>query len=253
MAQPQKKSSGCGKIFLIIGIILLLIGGGVAAAVYFGYHKLEQTLKSSEAYTIAVKALKENPDIQEKLGEIQDTGFPLGSFNQDVSGSGQANFTMSVHGTKGDGQYHVEMVRRNSMWMLQQGSVRLAHGGTITIAEPGSDSNENTNTNELMPLPPEPSKVKGTINGGVLNSKALTLPQPAYPPVARSAKASGLVVIEVLIDEQGNVISARPMSGHPLLRAAATAAARQAKFSPTKVAGKPVKVSGQITYTFVLE
>ena len=60
-------------------------------------------------------------------------------------------------------------------------------------------------------------------------------------------------MIDVVIDEQGNVISARPMSGHPLLRAAATTAARQAKFSPTKVAGKPVKVSGQLTYTFVPE
>ena len=187
-AAPPQKSSGCGKIILIVGIILLLIGGGVAAAIYFGYHKLEQTLKSSEAYTVALKALKENPDVQERLGDIQDTGFPLGSFNQDASGSGQANFMMSVHGTKGDGQYHAEMIRRNSIWSLQRGSVRLANGGTITIAEPGSDNNDETNTNELTPLPPAPSTMKGTINGGVLNGNAISLPQPAYPPVARSAR-----------------------------------------------------------------
>ena len=73
MAQPPKKSSGCGKIVLIIAILLLLIAGGVAAAVYFGYHKLEQTLKSSEAYTVAVNALKEDREVKEKLGDIQDT------------------------------------------------------------------------------------------------------------------------------------------------------------------------------------
>jgi TonB family protein len=55
----------------------------------------------------------------------------------------------------------------------------------------------------------------------------------------------------VLIDENGNVISASAASGNPLLRAAAVAAARGAKFSPTKLSGQPVKVQGIITYNFV--
>jgi len=55
----------------------------------------------------------------------------------------------------------------------------------------------------------------------------------------------------VIVDEQGNVISARAISGHPLLQAAAVAAARQAKFQPTFLMGEPVKVNGVITYNFV--
>jgi len=43
------------------------------------------------------------------------------------------------------------------------------------------------------------------------------------------------------------------VSGHPLLQQAAVAAARQAKFTPTKLNGSPVKVSGILTYNFVLE
>ena len=46
--QPPKKKSGCGKIILIVAIILLVLGAGLAAAIYFGYQKLEQTLKASE-------------------------------------------------------------------------------------------------------------------------------------------------------------------------------------------------------------
>jgi protein TonB len=59
--------------------------------------------------------------------------------------------------------------------------------------------------------------------------------------------------VKFLVDEEGNVVSAQAIKGHPLLQVAAVAAARQAKFAPTKLSGKPVKVSGIITYTFAPE
>ena len=61
----------------------------------------------------------------------------------------------------------------------------------------------------------------------------------------------GKVIIEVLIDEDGNVVSAKVISGDSLLANAAVKAARRAKFVPTMLAGTPVKVSGNITYNFV--
>ncbi len=98
------------------------------------------------------------------------------------------------------------------------------------------------------------SEPKGkTISGGVLNGKAINLPQPAYPPVAKAAKASGTVVVQVIVDESGNVTEAHAVSGHPLLQAAAVAAARSAKFSPMKLSGQAVKVSGIINYNFTAE
>jgi protein TonB len=63
-------------------------------------------------------------------------------------------------------------------------------------------------------------------------------------------KAAGTVVVQVTVDENGNVISAHAVSGHPLLQAASVAAARGAKFSPTRLSGEPVKVNGVITYNF---
>ncbi|MEO8572578.1 MAG: energy transducer TonB [Pyrinomonadaceae bacterium] len=95
------------------------------------------------------------------------------------------------------------------------------------------------------------SSTPKTINGGVLNGKAVKLPKPPYPPAARAVSASGAVSIQVLIDENGEVFSAAAVSGHPLLRSASAIAACESKFSPTQLSGNPVKVYGIITYNFV--
>ena len=89
-----------------------------------------------------------------------------------------------------------------------------------------------------------------TIAGGVVNGKAIRLPKPIYPPEVAASGIGGSVKIQVLIDEEGNVISAEAVSGNSILRPFAEQAARQAKFAPTKLAGQPVKVSGVIVYVF---
>jgi len=103
------------------------------------------------------------------------------------------------------------------------------------------------------PDAPKPTPPRAPISGGVLNGKAISLPKPAYPPIARAAHAAGTVVVQVTIDENGNVIAAHAVSGHPLLQGAAVGAARQARFSPTKLSGQPVKVTGVIQYNFVAQ
>ncbi len=90
-----------------------------------------------------------------------------------------------------------------------------------------------------------------SISAGVVNGKATSLPKPEYPAAAFAVKASGAVNVQVSIDENGNVISASAVSGHPLLRQAAEQAARQATFKPTLLSGQPVKVTGVIVYNFV--
>lgn len=87
----------------------------------------------------------------------------------------------------------------------------------------------------------------------VINSDALYLPKPPYPPFAKQIKVQGVVSVQVLIDETGKVVSAKTISGHPLLAAAAQKAAYEARFSPTMLGDHPVKVSGVITYNFLLQ
>ncbi len=86
---------------------------------------------------------------------------------------------------------------------------------------------------------------------GVETSHALELPQPAYPPLAARAHASGEVRVQVIVDVDGKVIAASAISGNPLLRAAAVNAARSALFTPPKFQGRLVKVVGVISYNFV--
>lgn len=102
-------------------------------------------------------------------------------------------------------------------------------------------------------LPPPVRKQQAPlrpISGGVLNGKALKLPAPLYPELARRAHTQGTVSVEVVIDASGRVISAKAVSGPELLREAAERAAMQAKFTPAMLSGEPVKVVGTINYNF---
>lgn len=104
----------------------------------------------------------------------------------------------------------------------------------------------------LPPDPPQPPKNKVMKKSVLLNSEALSLPKPRYPPLAIQIHLEGVVNVQVLIDETGKVVSAKAVSGHPLLTLEAVRAANQAKFSPTILGDQPVKVSGVITYNFTL-
>ncbi|HKO98046.1 MAG TPA: TonB family protein [Pyrinomonadaceae bacterium] len=89
-----------------------------------------------------------------------------------------------------------------------------------------------------------------SISGGVLNGKATSLPKPDYPIEAQNAGITGTVAVQVTVDEAGNVIEARAVSGHPLLQQPSVIAAQLAKFAPTSLMGDPVKVTGVIMYNF---
>lgn len=91
------------------------------------------------------------------------------------------------------------------------------------------------------------------VEGGVINGRAISKPAPPYPIIAKLARAKGPVTVRILVNEQGDVVSAWATAGHPLLQAAAVEAASQAKFIPTTLSGQPVKVGGLITYNFVLQ
>jgi len=103
-----------------------------------------------------------------------------------------------------------------------------------------------------VPPPPPPPAVKILKVSRVLNSQALSLPPPGYPPIARQTRTQGTVIVQVLIDEEGKVISAKATSGHVLLVPAAQSAAMRARFSPTVLGDQKVKVQGVITYNFLL-
>lgn len=118
----------------------------------------------------------------------------------------------------------------------------------------GTGNNNIVATTDPPPPPtPAPTVVPRVLKiSRVLNSQALSLPRPTYPPLARQIKVQGTVAVQVLIDENGKVISAKAVSGHPLLVPEAMKAAMSARFSPTFIGDQPVKISGVITYNFLM-
>lgn len=91
------------------------------------------------------------------------------------------------------------------------------------------------------------------VEGGILNGKARSLPAAVYPPAAKSAGVEGTVYVRVTVDETGSVSDARSLGGPRMLGRAAEDAAREALFAPTRLSGRPVKVTGVLSYNFTLE
>src|SRR5262245_37088165 len=96
----------------------------------------------------------------------------------------------------------------------------------------------------------KPRRIK--VSGGVLQGTAIKKVSPPYPPIARAARAAGKVEVQVTISEQGEVIEAIALSGHPLLRDASVNAAKQWVFKPTELRGAPVKAQGILVFNFTL-
>jgi TonB family protein len=88
--------------------------------------------------------------------------------------------------------------------------------------------------------------------GAGLAGKAIKKVQPVYPPIAKAAGAQGPVSVQIVVSEAGEVESAKATAGHPLLQQAAVDAAKGWQFSPTKLSGNAVKVSGTISFVFAL-
>ncbi len=98
---------------------------------------------------------------------------------------------------------------------------------------------------------PAPKKIR--VSGGVLQGASLKKVQPAYPAEAKAQRIQGMVEIQILVSEDGDVIEATAISGPEQLRDVALNAARQWKFKPTELAGVPVKVQGVLTFNFTLQ
>lgn len=122
-----------------------------------------------------------------------------------------------------------------------------------------------TNTNETTPPPPPPTPTPAVkpvapptpdqvvrLTSVLTQGRALRKAHPPYPTIARQVRAQGLVQVQISISETGEVTDAILLSGHPLLRDAALQAAKQWRFKPTELNGRPVRAIGVITFNFML-
>ncbi|MEP6719190.1 MAG: TonB family protein [bacterium] len=130
--------------------------------------------------------------------------------------------------------------------LKSDGSIELANNQVDAATQPMSVKLDSE------PPPAAPRPMLRPVSGGVLNGIAVSLPSPTYPEAAKRMRITGLVSVQVVVEETGKVISAEATNGPPALRDVAVQAALKARFSPTKLSGQPVKVAGLINYRFAL-
>ena len=166
--------------------------------------------------------------------------------------------SLFIVSTRGESDW-VKNVRAAGIVQLGQKGKFETYAATEVPADERSDiitayrkKNRKARIKEFTERIREPDPAYKYDPGIVLNGRAISLPRPEYPVEARRARAQGVVVIKVKIDELGKVLEASDMcGGDPLLVGTSLESARKARFSPTKLSGQPVKVSGVITYNFV--
>jgi TonB family protein len=132
-------------------------------------------------------------------------------------------------------------------------------GGNLGGGASGSGGNAPPPPPPPAPTPLPPPKVippqlsvgsTVAVSGGVLQGNATKKVQPAYPAIAKAARAKGAVQVQITVNESGDVINARVINGHPMFRDAALRAAKQWRFKPTELSGVPVKATGILSFNF---
>jgi protein TonB len=101
-----------------------------------------------------------------------------------------------------------------------------------------------------VPKAATPQRVR--VSQGVSEGLLVHQVRPVYPPLARSARIQGSVVLQAVIGKDGAIQNLRLVSGHPMLTAAAMDAVKQWKYKPYFLNGEPVEVDTQITVNFTL-
>ncbi len=251
------KRRGSFLVFTTATYVAFFVITGVVSIYAYDTHLGEQELEVS-------MLLPPHEIVPDRPKQVQPTERPRNNSNNEKSSIPERAIAMlDVN--------HPEVVpekistARNPNLPLPPGAVRIGDLDDNPVPIGGGGSGTNSGRTVIQPtqvimrdeLPPtpEPTPVVQKIYrpSTVLNSIAIYLPKPPYPPLAKQIGAKGMVSVQVLIDETGKVLTAKAVSGHPLLIVDSQRAAMQARFSPTTLNGVAVKVSGIITYDFKLQ
>lgn len=107
-----------------------------------------------------------------------------------------------------------------------------------------------------IPTGPPPSEPDGPIivAGDVVAPEKVDAPQPQYTEIARKARVQGVVIVQAIIDKEGQVTNVKVLKGLPMgLEDAAVDAVKRWKFRPATLNGKPVAVYYNLTVNFRIQ
>ena len=130
------------------------------------------------------------------------------------------------------GSIHIRMKIRFTDYTVTRATLKVTEIGE-------NDISGSSNTGVARP-----------IDGGALDTKAISKPKAVLSEEAKRLKLSGRITVKVIVDENGKVVSAVAQNGPAALREAAEAAAKEATFAPVTQDGITVRVTGTLTYDF---
>jgi protein TonB len=272
--QPSGSGTGNRKSYFIVSSLVLFIG--LTGALIFSLFAVDLNLDMDDMDMVELIAPVDAPEEKKPLPELETAPKPVAKSNPGPSAAPvvttrQANIAR-IDETPTEVPTTVSTAANTHKARPSDRFFKVGEfdndGGNV--GEPGRGLGGNgtgdgdglsTETVAVVtpsegdaPPPPlvKPKKEEKPIirSLGVVNGRATNLPKPAVPAAAKVANALGTVAVQVLIDENGNVISANAVSGNQLLRQSSEAAAKQAKFIPTLLSGEKVKASGVINYHF---
>ena len=142
---------GCGVAALFI-VILGFVGGIFGFVIY--------AIKNSDAHKLALDVLKTSPEVREAIGEVESTGWPMGSLKTSGGGSGFASFSESVKGDKGKGKYYATLVKENDVWVFKSGRLEYGPGKSVNVTLGARG------TKPVLPAPPAAPHTQYPRSGG---------------------------------------------------------------------------------------
>jgi periplasmic protein TonB len=144
----------------------------------------------------------------------------------------------------------VEIIKEEAAPPPSSGIVGGVPGGMPGGAMNGVIGGIISNAPMAVPKVATPQRVR--VSQGVTQGMVLHKVQPTYPPLARTARVQGSVVLAAVIGKDGAIQNLHVLSGHPLLQQAALEAVKQWKYRPYILNGEPVEVDTQVTVNFTL-
>jgi periplasmic protein TonB len=127
-----------------------------------------------------------------------------------------------------------------------------AISGDALRGDPRGMANLFDGSRPVLPIAAPPARIAPVRVSHISEGNLIRKVQPAYPPLARSARIQGVVVLQAVISKQGSIENLQVLTGHPLLVPAAIEAVRQWHYRPYVLNNEPVEVETQITVNFSL-
>lgn len=245
---PRAKSN-TGKIvaLTLLGTFLVL---GSAGLLYLMTREPRTADNTNQNINANLDSINTNLNTNLNVGGAFNSGGANISINGSVNGNANGNANLKTPTPKPSPSAPSLSNVNNNIGISTPTPRPSATPTPTAAATPSPTATPTPRPSPTIPPPPTPPSNR-TVNAGILNGRAVNLPKPAYPPLAKQMRAAGQVAVQVIVDEGGNVTTAKATTGNVLLRAPAEAAARQSRINPVIIDNRAVKTTGILLYNFI--